>query len=119
MRFLIHLVAESEAGQRVQEIACLERNEPRLENIGLSLREAKQLLAAIQTMIVEQQVADYLEAQRPCPHCGRIRGLKSSHTVTFQTLFGNLELCSPRWNHCGCRPNPAKTFSPLLELLDG
>ena len=57
MRFLIHLVAESEAGQRVQEIACLERNEPRLENIGLSLREAKQLLAAIQTMIVEQQVA--------------------------------------------------------------
>ena len=52
MRFLIHLVAESEAGQRVQEIACLERNEPRLENIGLSLREAKQLLAAIQTMIV-------------------------------------------------------------------
>jgi hypothetical protein len=47
MRFLIHLVAESEAGQRLQEIARLERNEPRLENIGLSLREAKQLLIAI------------------------------------------------------------------------
>jgi hypothetical protein len=46
-------------------------------------------------------------------------GVKGSHTVMFQTLFGNLELCSPRWNHCGCRPNPAKTFSPLLELLDG
>ena len=58
MRFLIHLVAESEAGQRVQEIARLERNELRLENIGLSLREAKQLLAAIQTTIVYQQVAD-------------------------------------------------------------
>ena len=71
MRFLIHLGAESEAGQRVQEIACLERNEPRLENIGLSLWEAKQLLAAIQTKIVEQQVADYLETQRPCPRCGR------------------------------------------------
>jgi hypothetical protein len=38
--------------------------------------------------------------------------------VTFQTLFGNLELCSPRWNHCGCQPNPAKTFSPPLELLN-
>ena len=100
MRFLIHLVAESEAGQRVQEIACLERKEPCLENIGLSPREAKHLLAAIQTMVVEQQVADYLETQRRCPDCGRIRGLKSSHPVTFQTLFGNLELRSPRWNHC-------------------
>jgi hypothetical protein len=58
MRFLIHLVAESEAGQRVQEVACLERNEPRLENIGLSFREAKQLLTAIQTRVVETQVLD-------------------------------------------------------------
>jgi hypothetical protein len=117
MRFLIHLAAESEAGQRLQEIACLERNEPRLENIGLSLREAKQLLAAIQTKIVEQQVANYLETQRPCPRCGRIRDLNGSHEVTFQTLFGNLKLRSQRWNHCGCQPNPAKTFSPLSELL--
>jgi hypothetical protein len=79
--------------------------------------EAKQLLAAIQTKIVERQVADYLETQRPCPRCGRIRGLNGSHPVKFQTLFGNLELRSPRWNHCGCQPNPAKTFSPLSELL--
>jgi hypothetical protein len=117
MRFLIHLIAESDAGQRVQEIARLERNELRLETIGLSLREAKQLLAAIQTKVVEQQVADYLDTQRPCPRCGRSRGLNGSHEVTFQTLFGNLELCSPRWNHCGCQPSPAKTFSPLSELL--
>jgi hypothetical protein len=54
--------------------------------------------------------------QRPCPHCGRARGLKSSHQVRFQTLFGNLELRSPRWNHCGCQPKPAKTFSPLSTL---
>ena len=117
MRFLIHLVAESEAGQRVQEIARLERNELHPENVGLSLREAKQLLGALQAKVVEQQVADYLKTQRPCPHCGRIRGLNGSHEVTFQTLFGNLELRSPRWNHCGCQPNPAKTFSPLSELL--
>ena len=88
----------------------MERNEPRLENIGLSLREAKQLLAAIQTKIVEQQVADYLETQRPCPRCGRIRGLNGSHEVTFQTLFGNLELRSPRWVPAQPRQNlqPAK-----------
>ena len=27
MKFLIHLIAESEVGQHVQEIACLERKE--------------------------------------------------------------------------------------------
>ena len=118
MKFLIHLIAESEVGQHVQEIACLERKEHRLEDVGLTLREAKKLLGAIQQRMVEQQVEEYLETQRSCPHCGRARGLKGSHTVMFQTLFGNLELCSPRWNHCGCRANPAKTFSPLLGLLD-
>ena len=119
MKFLIHFIAESGVGQHVQEIACLERKEHRLEDVGLTLREAKKLLGAIQQRMVEQQVEEYLETQRNCLHCSRARGLKGSHTVTFQTLFGNLELCSPRWNHCGCRPNPAKTFSPLLELLDG
>ena len=76
------------------------------------------LLGAIQQRMVEQQVEEYLETQRSCPHCGRARGLKGSHTMTFQTLFGNLELRSPRWNHCGCQPNQANTFSPLLGLLN-
>jgi hypothetical protein len=43
MKFLIHLVAESGAGQYAQEIAGLERKEHRLENVGLTLREAKKL----------------------------------------------------------------------------
>ena len=58
----------------------------------LTLREAKKLLGAIQQRMVEQQVEEYLETQRRCPHCGRARGVKGSHTVMFQTLFGNLEL---------------------------
>ena len=47
MKFLIHLIAESGVGQQVQEIACLERKEHRLEDVGLTLREAKKLLGAI------------------------------------------------------------------------
>jgi hypothetical protein len=31
MKFLIHLIAESKVSQHVQEIACLERKEHRLE----------------------------------------------------------------------------------------
>ena len=71
MRFLIHLIAESKVSQHVQEIACLERKEHRLEDVGLTLREAKKLLGAIQQRMVEQQVEEYLETQRSCPHCGR------------------------------------------------
>ncbi len=37
--------------------------------------------------------------------------------MTLQTLFGNLAIDSPRWSHCRCRPNLAKTFSPVAELL--
>ena len=56
MKFLIHLIAESKVSQRVQEIACLERKEHRLGDVGLTLREAKKLLGAIQQRMVEQQV---------------------------------------------------------------
>jgi hypothetical protein len=87
MKFLIHLIAESEVGQQVQEIACLERKEHRLEDIGLTLREAKKLLGAIQQRMVEQQVEEYLETQRSCPHCGRARGVKGSHTVMFPIVI--------------------------------
>jgi hypothetical protein len=73
MKFFIHLVAESEADQHVQEIACLERKEHRLEEVGMTLREAKKVLGAIQQKMVEQQVEEYLETQRGCPHVGRPR----------------------------------------------
>ena len=37
--------------------------------------------------------------------------------MSLQTLFGNLGIDSPRWEHCPCQPQEAKTFSPLGELL--
>src|SRR4029077_7569963 len=95
MKFLIHLVTESEVGQHVQEITCLERKEDRLEEVGQALREAKKLLGAIQQTMVEQQVEEYLETQRSCPHCGKTRAQKGSPSLAFQTLFGNLKLRSP------------------------
>ena len=37
MKILIHLIAESGVGQHMQEIACLERKEHCLEDVGLTL----------------------------------------------------------------------------------
>jgi hypothetical protein len=74
MKAAIQITLETEVGQQVQEIASWERNEHRLEDIGLTLAESKSLLAAVQKILVEQQVAEYLEARRSCPHCGKPRG---------------------------------------------
>jgi len=39
------------------------------------------------------------------------------HDVTVRTVFGNVELQSPRLAHCPCQPHEEKTFSPLQALL--
>jgi hypothetical protein len=42
---------------------------------------------------------------------------KGAHATVYRTLFGKLELSSPRFFHCQCQPQPARSFSPLAELL--
>jgi hypothetical protein len=117
MKTVIEIRIEAEQKVYVREVACLERSERQLADIGLTLAESKQLLMAVQKAIVECQAAEFLASRRQCPECGVDRGQKGSHTVTLQTLFGNLGIDSPRWSHCGCQPHKEKTFSPLGELF--
>ena len=117
MRCRVQIIMETEAGAQVQEIACLERNTARLEDVGLTLAEARGLLAGVQRAAVEQQIAEYSAAHRDCPHCGQVLLHKGSHQMTFRTLFGNLEVQSPRLFHCQCQAHETHTFSPLAELL--
>ena len=88
-----------------------------MPSIVCSPRRTKSLLAALQKILVEQQVAAYLEARRRCPHCGQTRGKTGGHAITLQTLFGNLKIDSPRWRQCPCHTGQEKTFSPVAELL--
>jgi hypothetical protein len=117
MNLIVQIIMETETGPQIQEVARLERQGVCLENVGLTLVESKQLLATLQARMVEEQIAEYLDRQQRCAQCGEIRAHKGTHDLTFQTLFGNLKLKSPRWKHCGCHPHEAKTFSPLAELL--
>ena len=55
--------------------------------------------------------------RRPCPECGQARHRKGHHDITIRTLFGNIELQSPRLEHCRCQPHAEKTFSPLQAIL--
>jgi hypothetical protein len=117
MKAVIEIRIEGEAGPYIQEVACVERDGHRLADIGLTLAESKNLLTAVQKVMVEHQIAEYLEGRRKCPHCDAARAPKGSHTMSLQTLFGNLVIDSPRWSHCPCQPHEEKTFSPLAELF--
>jgi len=117
MKARIQITIETDVGPYVEEIACCERPAHRPEDIGLTLAESKHLLAAIQKILVEQQVTEYLEARRGCPHGGQSRGKKESPTVSLQTLFGDLKIDSPQWSFCPCQPDPEKTFSLVAEWL--
>jgi hypothetical protein len=88
-----------------------------LEQLGLTLAEAKQVLREVQQQIVNQQVAAFLAGHVHCPACGRQRGTKDHKTLTFRTLFGKLRLASPRLRQCACQAHPTQTVSPLSGLL--
>lgn len=54
----------------VVEVATVQREGLTPETIGLTIHEAKTLLAQTQEALVAQQVAVYADQQRCCPQCG-------------------------------------------------
>lgn len=117
MKCRVQLIMETDAGEVVEEIACLERATARLEDVGVTLTEAKAVLTSLQQVIVKQQTADYVAHQRSCPQRGQCRRHKGEHSLTFRTRFGTVVLQSPRWHRCPCEQAETRTFSPLTALL--
>jgi len=118
MQFRIEVVAVADDGaEQRQELVTLTRSEAKLETIGLTLAESKQVLQHLQQTVIERQVDAYLDQERACPHCGKQRRLKQSALAPFRTLFGLVEVRNPRWWQCSCRPHPTKTLRPLTALL--
>ena len=119
MKIKIHITVESDEGQSevLQEVAHLDRGILRPETLGLTLAEARSILAGIEQTVVEQQAAEFMAQQRTCSHCGHERSCKGRHHIVFRTPFGNLRLESPRLYHCQCESDERTSFSPLAELL--
>ena len=76
MHFTIQLVAEA-GGEplETQEIARIDRGDGVLSinDLGLTLVEAKTMLAALQTAVTDTQARDFARHRRPCPCCQRPR----------------------------------------------
>ena len=122
MKIRIQIVMEAANGEteRVEDIAELERISPQPETLGLTLAESKAVLHGIQQCMVSEQVAEYMAQFNTCPDCGARRTKKGQHTLVYRTLFGKLNLISPRLYDCAChQPHQARhSSSPLATWLN-
>ena len=122
MKIRIQIVMEAANGEseRIEDIAELERNSLQPETLGLTLAESKTLLQGIQQRMVSEQVAEYMAQFNTCPDCGARRTKKGQHTLVYRTLFGKLNLISPRLYDCAChQPHQQRhSSSPLATWLE-
>ena len=122
MKITVQITVESALGQPevIQQVAHLERG-PCLQpaTLGLSLAEARAILAGLEQTMVQGQAAEFVAQAGRCPRCGRPRACKGHHPIRFRTPFGKLTLDSPRLDRCPCESEARKTFRPLAALLCG
>src|SRR5713101_7430278 len=119
MRVKLQLVLCSDEGQEetVTDVFTLDKNHRRIEHLGLTLAEAKQLLSTLQRHLLQQQVDTFLYTCSTCADCGALLKVKAHASRSFRTLFGTCKLYSPRLEHCDCTRRKTSSFRPLSALL--
>lgn len=119
MRVTLQLVICSDHDQEetVTDVVTLTKDNQRIEHLGLTLAESKQLLSTLQRRLLQQQVDTFLETHSTCPDCGETLGIKTHGSRSFRPLFGTCKLDSPRLKHCSCQRPQTSSFRPLSALL--
>jgi len=113
----VTLETDDDTPNVVCDVFTLQRGALGCDTLGLHLDEAKDLLAGVQSAVVEEQVRSALAAQIACPDCGTPRRHKAARRIVVRSLFGTLRLSSPRWWQCSCAAHENRTFSPLTRLV--
>src|SRR5437870_2403592 len=119
MRVKLQLVMCNDEGdeETVTDVITLNKNNQRIEHLGVTLSEAKQLLSTTQRHLLRQQVDAFLNTYADCPDCGTPLHLKARSRRSFRTLFGTFTFDSPRLEHCDCTRHTTASFRPLSALL--
>ena len=85
--------------------------------LGLSLVEAKAILAGLQRHLVQAQTEEHCQARRRCPRCGGQRPLKDRRPRQLRSLFGMVEVRAPRFGSCQCSVTLRSSISPVAEIM--
>ena len=119
MRIKLQLVMCNDTGdeETVTDVITLNKNNRRIEHLGLTLTEAKQLLSTLQRHLLQQQVDAFLDTCSTCADCGALLQVKAHASRSFRTLFGTFKFYSPRLEHCDCQGPKTSSFRPLAALL--
>jgi hypothetical protein len=119
MRVKLQLVICHDDGheETVTDVITLNKNNQRIEQLGLTLAESKQLLSILQRHFLQQQITTFLNRHSTCPDCGTPFNLKARGSRSFRTLFGTFKFYSPRLEHCDCKRHKTVSFRPLSALL--
>jgi len=115
MGLLLQLV-ETEAESRTRSVAVLEISRPAnlrdIASLGLTLPEAKQLLARVQQAVVAAQARDHAALRPECASCGGRCQVKDWRPRQVATLFGAVTVRLPRFLCPECGRNEAGTRWP-------
>src|SRR2546429_7148893 len=119
MRVKLQLVMCNDKGdeETVTDLITLNKNNQRIEHLGLTLAESKQLLSTLQRHLLQHQVDTFLDTCSTRANCGTLLKMKAHASRSFRTLFGTFTLDSPRLEHCDCTRHQTSSFRPLSALL--
>lgn len=107
MRFIIEarIVDEESSGKPVVLAEFGRKTGGMLDGarIGMTLHEGQKLLRAAQQVFAQAFVENWLRQRCVCDWCGASYSHKDMRTVVYRTIFGRVDLPSPRWLECLCK----------------
>ena len=93
MRVKLQLVMCHDEGheETVTDVITLNKNNQRIEHLGLTLAESKQLLSTLQRHLLQQQVTPFSTRARRARTAGRRSSSRPARSRSFRTLFGTFK----------------------------
>jgi hypothetical protein len=92
----------------------VERKNRSVADWGLTLSEGCALLAEVQSIPVSEQAAGWMESQLACDRCGSMLAQEDARSITLRTVFGKVNMPSPRLWGVQLR-GKARSTAPLSE----
>ncbi|WP_188131094.1 hypothetical protein [Paraburkholderia panacisoli] len=99
-------------------VAVVERKDRSVADLGLTLAEGRTLLAEVQSLLVSEQTAGWMESQLACDRCGSMLAHKGARSIVLRTVFGKVDVPIPRlWacNSAAKQGRPRRSVSPLCK----
>jgi hypothetical protein len=118
MRLVLKMAVQEDADSSPAEIelATFAREPGVGRGLGLTLQEAKALLAASQQALVGLDWQRLVDRSARCEGCGSPLRRKDVQRIVYRTAFGKVDLQSPRYRRCQCS-SASGSFSPVSGLL--